>query len=74
MRLGSRKILCIALFFVQIFKSEDGNLQETKTKTIEVKAIGEPSIETLSESEQAVFFTTLFKRIQELASKGGKEV
>ena len=47
-------------------------MQETKTKTIEVKVIGEPSIETLSESEQAVFFTTLFKRIQELASEGGK--
>ena len=49
-------------------------MQETKTKTIEVKVIGEPSIDTLSESEQAVFFTTLFKRIQVLAGKGGKRV
>ena len=57
---------------MQIFKSEDRNLQENKTISIEVRAIGEPSIKTLSESEQAVFFTTLFKRIQELASKGGK--
>ena len=59
-------------FFVQIFKSEDRNLQENKTQSIEVRAIGEPNIKALSESEQAVFFTTLFKRIQELASKGGK--
>jgi len=57
---------------VQIFKSEDRNLQENKTTTIEVKATGEPSVEALSESEQEVFYTTLFKRIQELASKGGK--
>ncbi len=47
-------------------------MQENKTKTIEVRAIGKPNIEVLSESEQEVFFTTLFKRIQELASKGGK--
>ena len=59
---------------MQIFQSEDRNLQETKTKTIEVKVIGEPSIDTLSESEQAVFFTTLFKRIQKLASERGKRV
>ena len=74
MRLGSRKILRIALFSCKFFQSEDRNLQETKTKTIEVKVIGEPSIDTLSESEQAVFFTTLFKRIQELASEGEKRV
>ena len=47
-------------------------MQENKTQSIEVRAIGEPNIKALSESEQAVFFTTLFKRIQELASKGGK--
>ncbi len=47
-------------------------MQENKTQLIEVRAIGEPSIEALSESEQEVFFTTLFKRIQELACKGGK--
>ena len=44
----------------------------THTKAIEVKAIGEPSITALSESEQAVFYTTLLKRITELAMKGGK--
>ncbi len=50
-------------------------MQENKTKskkTIEVKAIGEPSITALSESEQQVFYTTLLKRITELAMKGGK--
>ena len=71
MRLGSRKILYTALFFVQIFSSEERNLQENKTKNIEVKAIGKPSIEALTESEQQVFYTTLLKRIIELA--GGEE-
>lgn len=50
-------------------------MQENKiksTKTIEVRAIGEPSITALSESEQQVFYTTLLKRITELATKGGK--
>ncbi len=47
-------------------------MQENKTKDIEVRAIGKPSIEALSESEQTVFYTTLLKRIIELAEKGGK--
>ena len=50
-------------------------MQETKTKhtkTIEVRAIGEPSITALSESEQQVFYTTLLKQITKLAMKGGK--
>ena len=47
-------------------------MQENKTNNIEVRAIGKPSIEALSESEQAVFYTTLLKRIIELATKGGK--
>ena len=47
-------------------------MQENKTTNIEVRAIGEPSIEALSESEQTVFYTTLLKRIIELATKGGK--
>jgi len=51
---------------------EDRNLQENKTKNIEVRAIGKPSITALSESEQQVFYTTLLKRITELATKGGK--
>ena len=50
-------------------------MQENKTKrtkNIEVRAIGKPSIKALSESEQQVFYTTLLKRIIELATKGGK--
>ena len=47
-------------------------MQENKTKRIEVRAIGKPSIEALSESEQKICYTTLFKRITELAAKGGK--
>ena len=47
-------------------------MQENKTKRIEVRAIGKPSIEALSESEQKVFYTALFKRITELTAKGGK--
>lgn len=53
-------------------------MQGNKTKhvhrnkwDIEVRAIGKPSIVALSESEQQVFYTTLLKRIIELA--GGKE-
>ena len=75
MRLSSRKILYIALFSCKFFKSEERNLQENKTKStrsIEVKAIGKPSIKALSESEQQVFYATLLKRITELAAKGGK--
>lgn len=47
-------------------------MQENKTKNFEVRAIGKPSITALSESEQAVFYTTLLKRIVELATKEGK--
>lgn len=48
-------------------------MQENKTKHIEVRAIGKPSITALSESEQQVFYTTLLKRITELVTKGGEE-
>lgn len=48
-------------------------MQENKTKKdIEVRSIGKPNISALSESEQQVFYTTLLKRIMELA-KGGDE-
>ena len=77
MRLSSRKILYIALFSCKFSDLEERNLQEKKIKhvhrnkvNIEVRAIGKPSIATLSESEQQVFYTTLLKRIIELA--GGK--
>lgn len=48
-------------------------MQGNKTKHIEVRAIGKPSIEALTESEQQVFYTTLLRRITELVAKGGKE-
>ncbi len=48
-------------------------MQENKTKHIEVRAIGKPSIKALSESEQQVFYTTLLRRITELVAKGGEE-
>lgn len=48
-------------------------MQETKTKNIEVRVIGKPSIEALTESEQVIFYTTLLKRITELATKGVEE-
>ncbi|MDE7084529.1 MAG: hypothetical protein K2O81_04745 [Clostridia bacterium] len=76
MRLSSRKILYIALFSCKFSDLEDRNLQENKTKRtkdIEVRAIGKPSIAALSESEQQVFYTTLLKRITELVAKGGEE-
>ena len=76
MRLSSRKILYIALFSCKFFDKGDKNLQENKSKStsnIEVRAIGKPSIETLTESEQQVFYTTLLRRITELVAKGGKE-
>jgi hypothetical protein len=47
-------------------------LQEIKTKEFKVTTIGEPNIKALPESEQAVFYSTLFHRIKELAEKGGK--
>ena len=58
---------------MQIFRKGDKNLQENKTKHIEVRAIGKPSIEALTGSEQQVFYTTLLKRIIELATQGGEE-
>jgi len=57
-----------------IFASqEERNLQQ-KNRTqqeLEVIAIGEPDIESLPEGERAVFYTTLLKRLEELAL-GGK--
>lgn len=58
---------------MQIFRKGDKNLQENKTKHIEVRAIGKPSIEALTESEQQVFYAALLRRITELVSKGGEK-
>ena len=38
---------------------------------IEIKTFGEPTADGLSESEKVAFYTTLYKRIAELA-RGGK--
>ena len=74
MRLSSRKILYIALFSCKFFDLEDRNLQENKTKKdIEVRSIGKPNISALSESEQAVFYATLLKRITELVKGGDRK-
>ena len=58
---------------MQIQNLEEKNLQQNKTKTQNVKAnvIGEFSFDNLTVDEQTAFFTTLLKRIQELALKGG---
>lgn len=42
-------------------------------KGIEVRAIGKPSIEALSEAEQEVFYTTLLNRIIELKAEDDKK-
>lgn len=42
-------------------------------KEIEVRSIGKPSIEALSESEQQVFYSTLLKRITELKAEDDKK-
>jgi hypothetical protein len=47
-------------------------LQEIKKKECKVTTIGKPNIKALSESERAVFYSTLLQRILELAEKGGK--
>ena len=36
-----------------------------QNKVIEIRAIGKPSIEALSEAEQEMFYTTLLNRIIE---------
>lgn len=49
-------------------------MQENKTKKdIEVRSIGKPNISALSESEQAVFYATLLKRITKLAKGGDRK-
>lgn len=37
---------------------------------IEVKIIGEPTLESLSESEKVAFYTLLYMKIQELIKEG----
>ena len=51
---------------MQIFSSEDKNLQENKTKDIEVTAIGKARISFLPKCEERECCSTLLKRISEL--------
>lgn len=46
--------------------------EKKQKKEIEVRLIGEPSIETLTEAEQQVFYSTLLKRITELKAEDDK--
>ena len=71
MRLSSRKILYIALFSCKFSDLEDRNLQENKTKQLEVITIGKPDIRALSESERTAFFETLLARLKELKQQKG---
>ena len=71
MRLSSRKILYIALFSCKFFDKGDKNLQENKTKNIEVRAIGKPDIRALTESERTAFIETLLARLKELKQQNG---
>lgn len=41
------------------------------SEKIEVKIIGKPTLESLSESEKVAYYTTLYMKIQELIN-GGK--
>ena len=48
-------------------------MKKQKELDLEVKTIGEPSIEALSEREQKIFFRTLLDRIQELKAEDDKK-
>lgn len=54
--------MCYALFFVQIFSSEDKNLQGNKTKTVQGTASGTAEIFFLPEYEQTAVCAALLKR------------
>lgn len=47
-------------------------MKKQKKLDLEVETVGKPSIEALPEAEQRVFYETLLKRIQELATKDEK--
>ena len=53
-------------FSCKFFSWEDKNLQENKTKDIEVTAIGKARISFLPKCEERVCCSTLLKRISEL--------
>ena len=64
--------MCYALFFVQIFSSEDKNLQGNKTQDFIVTAIGKGDISSLLVSEKELLFSTLLQRMIEFAQGGGR--
>lgn len=47
-------------------------IMKRQKKEIEVRSIGKPSIEALSESEQQIFYSTLLKRITGLKAEDDK--
>ena len=61
-KIADFSLLCYALFFVQISSSEDKNLQENKTKTVQGTASSTAGIFSLPEYEQTAVCTALLKR------------
>lgn len=57
---------------MQIFSSEEQNLQGNKTKTYEVTVTGRADISALSEYERQIFYSTLLEHITELMQGGDK--
>ena len=57
---------------MQIFSSEDKNLQGNKTQDFIVTAIGKGDISFLFESEQELLFSTLLQRMIEFAQGGDR--
>ena len=57
---------------MQIFSSEDKNLQGNKTQDFIVTAIGKGDISSLLVSEKELLFSTLLQRIIEFAQGGGR--
>ena len=60
-----------AIFFEQIFSSEDKNLQGNKTQDFIVTAIGKGDISSLLVSEKELLFSTLLQRMIEFAQGDG---
>lgn len=57
---------------MQIFSSEDKNLQGNKTQDFIVTAIGKGDISSLLVSEKELLFSTLLQRMIEFARGGGR--
>ena len=57
---------------MQIFSSEEQNLQGNKTKTYEVTVTGRADISSLPEYEKQIFFNTLLQHISALMQGGDK--